>query len=103
MLLLPANVTAVEATDTLRLMAQALKNEADPIVMVDASNLRKFDSSALAVLLDCRRAAIAWGKPFALRNPPPKLAALARLYGVDELLMPREPANPEAEAAPSVA
>lgn len=93
MLLLPATVTAREANDTRRLLLQAMKGEAQADVVVDASNLRDFDSSALAVLLECQRAAEAWGKPFALRNPPPTLTALARLYGVDSLLMP-EPAAP---------
>ena len=88
MLLLPTTVTAREANDTRRMLAQALKGEAQPEVVVDASNLQQFDSSALAVLLECQRAADAWGKPFALRNAPPKLEALARLYGVDVLLMP---------------
>ena len=87
MLLLPATVTAREATDTQRLLAQALKTESDASVVVDASNLTQFDSSALAVLLECHRAADAWGKPFELRHAPPKLAALARLYGVDALLL----------------
>jgi phospholipid transport system transporter-binding protein len=80
MLLLPATVTAKEANDTRRLLLQALKGEAQPEAVIDAANLQHFDSSALAVLL--------FGKPFALRNAPPKLAALARLYGVDVLLMP---------------
>ena len=89
MLLLPANVTAAEANDTRRLLAQALKAEGEAgAVVVDASNLQRFDSSALAVLLECQRAAQAWGKPFELRGAPAKLAALARLYGVDVLLMP---------------
>lgn len=87
MLLLPASVTAREANDTRRLLAQALKTESEPTVVVDASNLTHFDSSALAVLLECHRAADAWGKPFAVRNAPPKLAALAHLYGVDTLLL----------------
>ena len=88
MLLLPATVTASEATDTRRLLTQALKGEPQGEVVVDASNLRRFDSSAIAVLLECQRAADAWGKPFALRNAPPKLVALATLYGVDALLIP---------------
>lgn len=92
MLLLPASVTAREANDTRRLLTQALKSEAGPVVVVDASNLTHFDSSALAVLLECHRAADAWGKPFALRNAPPKLAALARLYGVDTMLLKAAPA-----------
>ena len=88
MLLLPATVTAIEAIDTRRLLLQALKGPPQDEVVVDASNLRQFDSSALAVLLECQRAADAWGKPFALRNAPPKLVALAKLYGVDALLIP---------------
>jgi phospholipid transport system transporter-binding protein len=88
MLLLPASLTAHEANDTRRLLTRALKSEAGGAVVVDASNLTQFDSSALAVLLECQRAADAWGKPFELRNAPPKLAALAKLYGVDVLLMP---------------
>ena len=92
MLLLPAIVTAREASDTSRLLAQALKGESEAVVVVDASNLTQFDSSALAVLLECHRAADAFGKPFELRNAPPKLAALARLYGVDALLLRAKPA-----------
>ena len=86
MLLLPASVTAREANDTRRLLTQALNTENGAAVVVDASNLTHFDSSALAVLLECHRAADAWGKPFELRHAPPKLAALARLYGVDTQL-----------------
>ncbi len=91
MLLLPATVTAKEANDTRRLLLQALKGEPQAEVVIDASNLQHFDSAALAVLLECQRAAEGFGKPFALRNAPPKLAALARLYGVDALLMPDQP------------
>jgi len=88
MLLLPATITAKEATAAQRLLTQALKSEPDGPVVIDASNLSQFDSSALAVLLECQRAAQAWGKAFTLRNAPPKLTALAKLYGVDVLLMP---------------
>ena len=88
MLLLPATITVREARDVQRMLAQALKSEPDSGVVIDAGNLHQFDSAALAVLLECQRAADGWGKPFALRNAPPKLAALARLYGVDVLLMP---------------
>lgn len=88
MLLLPATVTAKEATDTRRLLTQALKGHSMADVVIDASSLRQFDSSALAVLLECQRVAEGFGKPFAVRNAPTKLAALARLYGVDGLLMP---------------
>jgi phospholipid transport system transporter-binding protein len=92
MLLLPASVTAREANDARRLLAQALKSESEASVVVDASNLTQFDSSALAVLLECHRAADAWGKPFELRGAPPKLVALAKLYGVETLLLKATPA-----------
>jgi phospholipid transport system transporter-binding protein len=86
MLLLPATLTAREARDTLRMLTQAIKAQADGVV-VDASSLVQFDSSALSVLLECQRQALAWGKGFTLREPPAKLTALAKLYGVDVLLM----------------
>ena len=86
MLLLPATITAREARDVLALIAQALQREPDHDFVVEAANLQRFDSAALALLLECRRLARAWGKGFVLRNVPPKLASLARLYGVDALL-----------------
>ncbi len=86
MLLLPATLTAHEARDTLRMLTQAIKAQAAGVV-VDASSLVHFDSSALSVLLECQRQAQAWGKTFALSEPPAKLTALAKLYGVDVLLM----------------
>jgi phospholipid transport system transporter-binding protein len=87
MLLLPATITLRESRDTLRLLSQALQGEQqDGEVVVDASPLQQFDTSALAVLLECRRLAQAWGRTFSVRNPPDKLAALAKLYGVGDLL-----------------
>jgi phospholipid transport system transporter-binding protein len=85
-LLLPATLTAHEARDTLRMLTQAIQGQAEGVV-VDASHLVHFDSAALSVLLECERQAQAWGKTFELRDPPPKLSALAKLYGVDVLLM----------------
>ena len=53
---------------------------------VDASGLSEFDSSALAVLLACRREAMALGQSWVVTGWPPKLQALAGLYGVMPLL-----------------
>ena len=86
MLLLPATVTLSEARDALRMLAQALKREPDTHVVIDASGLQQFDSSVLTVLMECQRLAQAWGKGFSVRHTPPKLAALARMYGVDSLV-----------------
>jgi phospholipid transport system transporter-binding protein len=87
MLLLPATLTADEARATLRLLTQSLKSEPESGVVIDASALQQFDSSALAVLLECQRQAQAWGRGFSVRQAPKKLSALARLYGVDGLLL----------------
>jgi phospholipid transport system transporter-binding protein len=48
--------------------------------------LQKFDSSAIAVLLECRREAQIQGKSFSVRGLPERLRALAALYGVAQLL-----------------
>jgi phospholipid transport system transporter-binding protein len=95
MLLLPVTLTAREARNTLRMLKQALEKEGgEGVVVVDAGPLQRFDSSALAVLLELDRMAQAWGRGFAIRSAPPKLAALAKLYGVDALLLdPREGAS----------
>ena len=104
MLVLPQSVTTQDARDTQRMLSLALQNEVktqnEPQVTVDASALQQFDSAALGVLLECQRLATAWGKGFAVRNAPKKLAELARLYGVDALLMaPAEaPTTPTAAA-----
>jgi phospholipid transport system transporter-binding protein len=104
-LLLPATLTAREANDTRRLLAQAMAAASqEASVVVDAANLRHFDSAALAVLLDLQRTAEGSGKPFAVRRPPAKLFALAHLYGVDTLLMPESVVvAPVAPAAPVAA
>jgi phospholipid transport system transporter-binding protein len=86
MLLLPATVTAREARDALRLLALAIQREPGTDVVIHAGSLQQFDSSAIAVLLECERLAQAWGKTFAVRDAPAKLSALAKLYGVDRLL-----------------
>jgi phospholipid transport system transporter-binding protein len=99
-LLLPATLTAHEARDTLRMLKQALQTEGSATaVVVDAGPLQHFDSAALAVLLEIDRLAEAWGRPFAIRSAPTKLAALAKLYGVDALLL--KPEESEGAAAPT--
>ena len=90
MLRLPDKLTLDDAPAALAALSQALRGEAGggpaTTATVDASGLLRFDSAALAVLLECRRLAQAAGKGFAVHGAPPKLAALARLYGLDALL-----------------
>jgi phospholipid transport system transporter-binding protein len=93
MLLLPATLTSREARVTLRMLKQALQSEgSDGPVVVEAGSLQNLDSAALAVLLEIQRLAIAWRRGFAVRGVPAKLAALAKLYGVDVLLLKPEAA-----------
>ena len=87
MLILPATLTSREATDALQMLSQALQREPAATAVFDASRVEQLDTAALAVLLECRRRAEAMGKVFELHGAPPKLAALARLYGIDGLLL----------------
>lgn len=86
MLVLPAEITHDRAVASQRMLEQALGAEAGAAVVVDASALQRFDSSALAVLLACRRTCLDRGKALVVAGMPARLADLARLYGVAELL-----------------
>lgn len=86
MLVLPAELTHVQAGACRRMLEQALSAEAAAHCVVDASALERFDSSALAVLLAVRREAAALGRSFAVSGASGKLRSLAGLYGVAELL-----------------
>ena len=99
MLLLPATLTSREARVTLRMLKQVLQSEgSEGPVVVEAGSLQDLDSAALAVLLEIQRLALAWGRAFAVRGVPAKLAALAKLYGVDVLLLKPEQAAVKAAA-----
>jgi phospholipid transport system transporter-binding protein len=84
-LTLPAVVTHAQALETARGLAAQVADQIEGVVL-DVSALKQFDSSALAVMLTCRRAAMAAGKTFAVRGLPAKLGQLAGLYGVTELI-----------------
>jgi phospholipid transport system transporter-binding protein len=88
MLVLPAELTHRQATACLRMLMQGLRVHRDPGVVVDASAMAVFDSSALAVLLECRREALSVGKTFAVQGLPAALRGMAGLYGVGTLLTP---------------
>lgn len=86
MLILPPELTHRQASACLRLLLQGLQALQGPRLVVDAGPLVVFDSSALAVLLECRREALNRGKDFAVKGLPAGLASMADLYGVDGLL-----------------
>jgi phospholipid transport system transporter-binding protein len=86
MLVLPTRLFHDDAPACLRMLQQALSVANESSTVVDASALTHFDSSAIAVLLECRREASAAGRGFAVKGLPPRLRELATLYGVAGLL-----------------
>jgi phospholipid transport system transporter-binding protein len=91
MLMLPKVLMHEQVDDTLRLFRQTLASDAAQAgnvsaLTLDGSALERFDSSALAVVLACRRMAHARGRSFLTQSLPPKLLSLATLYGIDTLL-----------------
>lgn len=86
MLVLPQELTHSQATACLRMLVQGLRAQSGPEVVVDATALSRFDSAALAVLLEFRRESLAVGKRFSIRGLPARLGDLATLYGIVELL-----------------
>jgi len=82
---LPAVLTHESAADFCPSLKPAVLAQSAEVV-ADARALSEFDSSALAILLECRREALAAGKSFSVQGAPPRLRQLAALYGVAELI-----------------
>lgn len=87
MLTLPPVLTHGASAAFARSLPQTVQLRPGELV-VDASALQQFDSSALAVLLECRRQALAAGKNFSVQGMPTRLHELAALYGVQALIIP---------------
>jgi len=103
---LPATATLAEASALARLAEEALMQGVAPggeraPLAIDASALESFDTSVLAVLLHARRQALGAGCAFELRGAPDKLAQLAALYGVAELLGLTPPTAPSSNGSTS--
>mgnify|MGYP003604740152 FL=1 len=92
MLVLPAELTHAQALTCLDMLRQSLKGLAGDTVVVDAEPLKRFDTSALAVLLECRRDCLYSGRVFRVRGLGQRLRELAELYGIAELLESETPA-----------
>lgn len=86
MLRLPAELTHGQAKACLAQLVSELKAETASPVVVDATALGRFDSSALAVLLELRRTCQRDGKTLVVQGMPQHLGDLATLYGVEGLL-----------------
>lgn len=86
MLRLPDTLLHHTGAAALTALMLALRAEPSACIAVDATALVRFDSSALAVLLELRRAALRAGKTMVLQGLPSRLSDLARLYGIDGML-----------------
>jgi phospholipid transport system transporter-binding protein len=88
LLKLPAVLTHNQAgvcAGVLTVALRAAPADKEPVI-ADASEMTQFDSSALAVLLECRREALAMGRTFFVQGLPPRLRQLAGLYGIAALI-----------------
>ena len=83
---LPAVLMHAQACACRTQLVQAMAATQDRVVLLDASGLQEFDASALAVLLACRREALALGRRLQVQGLSDRLRELATLYGVLELL-----------------
>jgi phospholipid transport system transporter-binding protein len=66
----------------------AARPDVPDCLTIDFSAITDIDSSAVALLLEWRRQALARGKKLAYVNLPANLLALAGLYGVADLIQP---------------
>jgi phospholipid transport system transporter-binding protein len=87
LLTLPANLRHSNAAACLAQLQSQIRNSNQQVLEIQAGQLSDFDSSALAVLLGCRREAESLSKSLKFKQFPAKLRELALLYGVSELLV----------------
>jgi phospholipid transport system transporter-binding protein len=99
----PGEVLALEGALSFETMpavlAQSAAYAAQPDLpeqlTIDFSAITGVDSSAVALLLEWRRQAQQRSKTLEFVNLPANLMSLARLYGVEELILePKTPAEP---------
>jgi len=81
---LPAQLTHSQAATVAQQLGDLARTQAS--LRVDASALQQFDSSALAVLLTGLREASQQQHALTVSGLPAKALALARVYGVQDLL-----------------
>ena len=82
---LPERLTLEQAVPVLAQLRAALQQRSG-LAVIDASDLRECDSSAVAVLLELRRVLQQQGRALQLQHSPQRLRDLVTLYGVQELL-----------------
>ena len=88
MFALPETLTLAQAKAAVQSIEETLgQGTVDKgALVIDAAGLRNFDTSAIAVLLEARRLALASGRALEVRSVPAAMVELSGLYGVDALL-----------------
>lgn len=82
---LPATATLDETAELAAALPAAVADGSGTLA-IDASALQAFDTSLIALLLQARRLAREAGRDVRVAGAPAKLAQLAQLYGVEDLL-----------------
>lgn len=82
---LPAQLDGDQAAALLPQLRSQIAAGAGAVVL-DAAAVRRFDSAALALLLECRRLAQAGQRTLEVQNLPAGLQSMAHVYGVDGVL-----------------
>lgn len=77
---------AVSLENALSLREEGLRLFTAPEVTLDLGAVTEVDSTALSLLFEWRRAALAANRNIRYVNLPENLTSLARLYGVTELV-----------------
>ena len=97
MLKLPRSVRMDDASAVWAALSASLRAEGAQVrsaagaeVQISAAELQQFDSAVLSVLLSAARLCGNEGVSLRVRDVPPKLQELARVYGVGELLWPEQ-------------
>ncbi len=83
---LPQELTYRQARECLMRLRPLVQGAVGQRVQIDASAVQMFDSSALAVLLALRRAALEAKKQLLVLGLPAGLQSMAALYGIQDLL-----------------
>jgi phospholipid transport system transporter-binding protein len=83
---LPTSLTLRDAQSALESLRQSFAAQSGDVWHIDAAPVAQLDTSALAVLLECARIAVAGKRRMEIVGAPARLSDLAHLYGVDGLL-----------------
>lgn len=85
---LPATLLQAQAQSVANSLVDVLGKVLRPgsLAVIDASDLRRFDSSALAVLLTCQRITASVGGTLIISGLPDQAKILAKVYGLSELI-----------------